>query len=189
MRDSILAVAFVAATFGGIHYLKRTGVIQGWFPSGQSVSQPSNSFITAKEVKKGQGVKHDKKPGRYHDPEAEDHGQAEGASGDGPEAQDLTSIYHQKRSARPRATVGSEEKMGGGKTAKVIHGVPVQAWIASREDSLSLSAADAKDDGALRVYLQCLELKKKGPEYIGPKECDSLLATTRSKSEDRAPRL
>ena len=55
----------------------------------------------------------------------------------------------------------------------VLHGVPVQAWVLSHRDSIARAVTPDEGD-SLRLFLWCMELKKKRLETVGPKECEAL---------------
>lgn len=57
-----------------------------------------------------------------------------------------------------------------------MHGVPVQAYLNSKKNSLALGDGTENSDLGMRVFVQCMELKKRGPEYVGPRNCEALLA-------------
>ena len=177
VRDSIIAVLLIGSSILGLMALKRYGVIHPMdvpAPSARAAKKPSFS--------KNKGVIHDEAANQLDDSTDEGRGQSQGSEVSGSENQELTSIYEEVQSPESGSAVSTESSVEKGKR-KSIHGVPIQSWLASRRNAIPLSEEAVEEDQRLRVYLQCLELKSGGPQYVGKKECQRLFARPESEPQ------
>lgn len=72
--------------------------------------------------------------------------------------------------------VASAEEAPASESARVFHGVPVDAWVASRKDSVNLNKVAPPAPANLRFFLQCMELKEGYANELKEKECRELAA-------------
>jgi hypothetical protein len=110
----------------------------------------------------------------------------EGATVAAAEAAGVPSLYEEQtgRSAEPAelisgsdtntAAVSSQTAATAPEKKKVLYGVPVQAWLLSRRNALSVPAVGDRPPPGLRVFLQCWEMKKHGPKSLDERECGEL---------------
>jgi len=151
-------------------------------PLAQSKSVQGKSKSKLNQSKTG--VRHAKSSNRHQHQQSKNHGQDEGTADYVAEAQELPSIY-QEQSPKPvvaasdSGVAASDAQKNSHRRSprrKVVHGVPVDLWILSKQNSLNVPNEEAPSELGMRVFVQCMELKKKGAEYVGKAECQSLLA-------------
>ena len=51
----------------------------------------------------------------------------------------------------------------------------MQAYVNLMKNNISLREVPENSDLGMRVFVQCMELKKRGPEYVGQRDCGALL--------------
>lgn len=182
MRDTIIALLVMSGIVGGYLYMKQAGLLPSSIQNAANLANQKSrqeKSRLSQHKKSSKGATHDHS---NHDQQTQIDGQDEGASGDVAEAESLPSIYKSEGFSKSAAVAagdqGKSRKSRGKKLAKkkVIHGVPIQDFIDSRQNAISMNNDGDEDDLGVRVILQCHELKKKGPEYVGKHECQSLLA-------------
>lgn len=59
---------------------------------------------------------------------------------------------------------------------KVVHGVPVDAWVLANRDKVNLNKVPPPAPGQLRLFVQCMELKSGEANELKEKECRELAA-------------
>lgn len=192
MRDTIIALLFVSGLAGAYYYLRQSGYVQE-YPYQVSEKQNPKASLTSRKKIKQSGATHDANAHLEPNIQSQSHGQDARASVDVAAAEELPSIYESQgtgpgvgtgsANAAPSQSVKQPVKAAARRKQKVIHGVPVDAWVLSRQNALAGPAA-ADTAGGMRVFLQCMELKKKGPEYVGQNQCEELLA---KRSSDPVP--
>ncbi len=57
---------------------------------------------------------------------------------------------------------------------KVLHGVPVEAWVLSKRNKVNLNKVPPPAPGNLRVFVQCMELKKGETDELTERKCREL---------------
>ena len=189
MRDTFIFIGLVAAFAAGY-----------WLTRGTASHVPASPAITQTKKPQPKGVTHE---GQSHakNPESPHSGEGEGAAVDVTETAQLHSIY-EKREARQRRTApavsapiveaadavepfaplaepqapltAEVEENRREEAPKVVHGVPVAAWTLSRRDSLPMGPTSPAAPEGVRVFLQCMELKKGGPQSLAQSECQAL---------------
>ena len=192
MRDTLIGLVMLVVAAGGYLALKKMGPT-GPMASPVLASKPVTSATQTSRRQKPaiEGARHGKKSHRDDDTsQIADSGQDEGASGDASQTASFTSIYQEPENTEPRSAVANSEtfsKDSSGtkssskkhlKTAsqkKVLHGVPVQAYVNLMKNNLSLREVPQNSDLGMRVFVQCMEIKRRGPEYVGPRDCEALL--------------
>jgi len=61
---------------------------------------------------------------------------------------------------------------------RVVHGVPVDAWVLSRRDKVKLDKVPPPAPSQLRFFVQCMELKGGQTSELQEKECRELAQRT-----------
>lgn len=191
MRDTFIGVLFLVGMICGYLYLRQTASLipsEVSKPLAQAKSQPGKS--QSKFNQRKTGVRHAKSSNRHQHQQSKNHGQDEGTANHVAEAQELPSIYQEQS---PEAVVAGSSVAGVAQPTsvaaeastnsnrrpprrKVVHGVPVDLWVLSKQNSLNVPNEEAPSELGMRVYVQCMELKKQGAKYVGKSECQSLLA-------------
>jgi len=186
MRDTFIGVLFLVGMICGYLYLRDTASL---VPSGMSMplAQAKKSVQGKSKSKINQsktGVRHAKSSNRHQHQQSKTHREDEGSTNHVAEAEELPSIY-QEQSPKP-GVAASDSGVAASDSQnisnrrpprrKVVHGVPVDLWVLSKRNSLNVPNEDAPSELGMRVFVQCMELKKKGAEYVGKTECQSLLA-------------
>ncbi len=181
MRDSLIALLFLTAFFGGYYYARKSGY--GFIGMNATFSQKgsktkgeihdSKSNLRTGESAKGDGI--------------QGHGQGEGASVDGSEAEGLPYIYatqeYAKRRKQPRSEPplkSNDDSLERAPQRPSITGVPVDDWVLAQRDSIHYSYLEEPADLSMRIFVQCMELKRKHLEYLGADGCQDLIARTQA---------
>lgn len=86
--------------------------------------------------------------------------------------------FHQKRSTKKMGRPSSkpfhtEKKSVSSKQEKVVYGVPVDGFVAKNKNSLAFPVSEKKPEG-VRLFLQCLELKKGQTSELSEQECRAI---------------
>lgn len=166
MRDTLVAMLIIGGILGGYLYTRNTASLVSPKISAQK-AQPKFTQRT--------GVRHDQNESQ----QSKNHGQVEGDAEHVAEAQSLPSIYQEQGSGQsaPKSAVKNKSVVSRrSPRKKFLHGVPVEAWVLSRQNTFSVPTEEGPSELGMRVFVQCMELKKKGAEYVGAQECQSLLA-------------
>ncbi len=172
MRDTLLGILFIGGIIGGYLYLRETNALVS----------PGMSQRTAlqKQQKSETGVRHAKSANNHEHQQSKNHEQDAGASVDLAEAESLPTIYKEQdtKPAAPAVKKFATEvpERRPPRKSKFLHGVPVEAWILSKQNAVSMPTEEGPSEIGMRVFVQCLELKKKGSQYVGEEECRQLLA-------------
>ncbi len=88
------------------------------------------------------------------------------------EIESLTSIYENHK-GRHRESVKTKLDLSA-QPKSPIHGVKVAAWIASKENQVPTTIADPTLGDGLRVFFNCMELKKQGPKVLNDHDCEAI---------------
>lgn len=107
-------------------------------------------------------------------------GEDEGSSISADEIESISSIYQNQegqRDSQPGSSLNSPvAELPKARPISPIPGVKVAAWVRSRQDHLNTEVPDPKIGSGMRVFLNCVELKKKGASPLEERECDKVLA-------------
>lgn len=188
MKDTFLALALIGGVVGGYFYLT----------DGQLAPEVGRPSVEARKdfvwKNVGPGTKHGRKGGRYgkgsdssHADQAQGFGAGEGIAGNDSEIEGLTSIYPVKKRAgesRSAKVAANGKSARAAKKRKVVHGVAVEAWAAAQQNRIALHGKPQAPPKGLRVFLQCMELKKQGPEALNQRQCESLLVRHQASDPD-----
>jgi hypothetical protein len=180
MRDSLIAVMVVGGLVGSFVYLKSTGHLMPNIATPAELAMARVKSAPHPHPTTHKGEVNGPKSTRLDDQQAQDNGQDEGASDDASEIESIASIYQDKgatgRSRRVKSPILSEEREP---KPAVIHGVPIAAWVRSRQDALPEATVPSDSGDGIRVFLQCMELKKEGPEALKERDCERLAASNK----------
>lgn len=164
MRDTLIGILVFLGAFGGYYYARQKGLANLKFPTVNPISSDKKSEVKgATHDSNSQGP--DSKNTAFRKNPA--HGKSEGSSTKASQDQGLPSIYWPKRHKL--------KSSGPAKKKKRVGGVDADAWALAREDSLASYLPPSAPPG-MRIFIQCMELKNKGLEYIGPDTCRELLS-------------
>lgn len=180
MRDTFLGLLLLAGMVGAYAYFQKSDLGKP-----KLGSAPSARATHAANSKRGVNPQHGK--GRhegtnpFESKRAETLQPGEGDSVASTEAEGgLPSLYEDEERSGPAessAAVTSGEPVRRPRRAtKVVHGVPVDTMARARRDKLPLPAVTADSGSGLRVFFQCLELKRQGTEALTERECSRLVA-------------
>ena len=165
MRESLIAILVLLAVMGGYYHLKKLGLT--FVPK----LAPAEKSSLAQPMSLTKGKKNDKASTHEHARPHSNSRKSQGSTNEADETENFPSLYSTSEESGERRV---ENK---GKTERsIIKGVPVQGWIDSQRFSLSSLSEPAPSETGMRVFLQCIELKKKGAEYLKERDCQSLLA-------------
>jgi hypothetical protein len=182
MSDSLIALLLLAVIAGGYFFLRKNDLLVSHVEVPQVTAQNSGSHKRSSRYashgaksKTSQGAKHGEKSNRDDVEQAANQRQDEGSSDDVAEAEKLSSIYQGKQGDGSAVTAdnGVAENREGIRPT-VVHGVPVDAYVLSRKDAINTSGMPQDTPQGLRVFLQCMELKKEGASPLDEKNCHSL---------------
>lgn len=164
MRDTLLIVGILALILLGFSAVRK---VSSQTPSPLALTTKGNGKTGGVHAKQRSSVE-----SHFADPSS---GENEGSTGEAESAQGLPSIYSRDSVGR-----GNQDPQSGVKSAKakakrgkVLLGVPVDDFLASSRDRLATGRLAADDSGALRVYLQCVDVTEK-PQAVGERRCDEL---------------
>ena len=130
------------------------------------------------------------------EPEGEGVYPEEGAGDAFEQAQSLPSIYQDEEAEQPGYSVSSEEELESESDetkvssqtspAKnpVVYGIPVASWLKQQKNRLA-SKVELSNPTGMRVFFNCLEIKKQGTETLTQKQCKEI-AVSREKSRGAA---
>ena len=173
MRDTFFVLLFLAGTYAGVRY----------FQSYTAAPQANSNQVQAKPLSaKNSSIKgevHDAKTKRDgENPSLESDGEDERGSADSAEAVSLSTIYRQKRKASKPATVANQSR--GLRAKKVLLGVRVEDWVEAHSEVLPTDLTP-EEERQMRVFLQCMEWRRDGLEYIGLNQCRDLVNETEAR--------
>ncbi|MBI4405674.1 MAG: hypothetical protein HY537_16060 [Deltaproteobacteria bacterium] len=174
MRESVIALIVLAGILTAVIKLNHNGNLL------PNVGSPAQMAVPSKQDSdlKKKGVTHERANQRTHfkaQNTREETVAAESAGGDASpfgESQNLPSIYESEA-----FTVSAAEKENSAtgqqaKGKKVLHGVPLEAWVLSQKNAIAWPVS--ADESQLRLFLGCMEWKKKGLSPVEPRECRAL---------------
>lgn len=170
MRDTLLLIALLGGLTWGATYLHRNSALM------PSVSAPSATTTAAPST---QGDTHER-TNYAQDQRAEGGGTGSASEVDSSEGEVVPDLYSQA-GAKPRLVGARSKSARSSVRRQVIRGVPIQEYLDSHKDSLSNTGLAGDDDGGLRVFLQCFEVKS-GLEPISDRECDRVFHSPSSPS-------
>lgn len=106
-------------------------------------------------------------------------GKNEGTSISTDEIESLTSIYQseERRIEQPEFAAISEFESPKPQSRSPIPGVKIAAWVRSNQDRLPKEVPDPKVGSSLRVFVNCVELRKKGASPLEKGECEKIVAS------------
>jgi len=165
MRDTLIMVAILGLVALGLAEFKKYEIP---FPTLKSTAKAGRD--QKKISNNNSGVKHEG-TGHQHDFETQSAGSDEGFASNAEEGEKLPTIYSGQESDSQSSVNDSEPRK---KAEKVVQGVPLESFVLSHKNSLGLSAVVEDTSPSMRVYVQCMEVKKKGLEYTGQEECQRL---------------
>jgi hypothetical protein len=96
----------------------------------------------------------------------------------------LPSVYSRADQSPPADAAVSAEP-GVKKANKNLHGIPVTAWLESRQNFLPTAPVSAEASDRLHLYVQCMEMKSDGSRPLTERDCRALTAR---QGTDEAPR-
>jgi hypothetical protein len=161
MRDTLVMVGILAGiTFGLMSFRQLTSTEPRPSSPGQAGALANHKAKLSNQGAKGE------RSNQLSDA-TESTRSSERSSGDVAEAQELPSIYSRKEQLSASA-VGSKKR----NRKMLIPGVPVQAYLDSQRNGLPNVTAESDD--SMKVYLWCMEVKKGGLQYTGPRECQRI---------------
>lgn len=189
MRDTMIALLVLGSLIGAYFYFQDSISFGPHVGTPSSISQNNlEKQVLNSDPKRiqTQGV-HDEGTDQGYSEQSAEFREGEAPSIEVAESKGLYSIYKGKSKKRLEQQDEPSEHPVKAASAKekVVHGVPLQAWVRSQKNKILLPAVTADTGNGLRVFLQCLELKQKGPEYLERGECKALLvrhSTDRGKS-------
>ncbi len=181
MRDTIIGILLFAAVITGVSYFRSTSSSLPQNPEAEEVAASTsqsteNSFSSKKRSIKPahKGVRHEvRRYGKSRQAKIARSSERTRSEAYEPdlESQSLPSIYSSQEAESVGFEPESESVRGNEKVAKsapkTLHGVPVRDWILSRRNSLASEPADPRAAEGMRVFLQCVEVKKKGAQFVG----------------------
>jgi len=182
VRDTFIALLFISSIVVSYAFLKRNGYLINSVERFQQ-AQISNRHTQPLSGRR-KGVKQNGETANsYHyrqDPQSE---QAQGSPIDAVETEGLPSIYEgtgvaqARKSSKPNPVAETSEPKEASRAGRpAIPGVPVEAFVQYRRKNFTLPEVVGQEPEGLRVFVQCLELKEKGPKYMGVRECEKMLA-------------
>jgi len=181
VRDTIITVLILGGLVSGYMYYTEGGII------GPQVGTPFQGSTTLPNIEadKGmdayvnasQGVQNDYESDQGNFDQDADSTEDEGSADQVAKSKSLYSIYKRKKESRITQPSDRHQKSNHQKKSKskVVHGVPVEDWVLAQQDNILLPAVSPNAEDGLRVFFQCLEIKRKGPEYLEKNECKALL--------------
>jgi hypothetical protein len=190
VRDTFVAILVVGVMVGAyVRFGKHLTL-------GPEIGRPSK--VATVDQRRGpsphsrskQGVMNGEASNRFHTEQAQGHGEDEGAAVDAAEIESLTSIYQgpRRKPSRPAGVKAVQEnskfRSPDKPAKKVLYGVPVEDFVLARQDNLPAPVAADTGEASVRVFVQCMELKKDGPEGLAERECARL-----AKSHTASPAL
>lgn len=184
MKDTLYIAGFVAVVVGFWFYLQKTDF---------GTPNPANAVLSQQnftQTPASNGSKGNEGRRQTHDSATASNGATEGDSGSASEVEGLPSIYSPKHEAvkqaakqNARGRKGKLAKKSRGKAGKVasngkkmIHGVPLDQWIEWNKNRLRLGEVPSENDGGLRLFVQCMEIKKGASQAVTQAECKKLTA-------------
>jgi hypothetical protein len=181
VRDTLIALLFVIGIILGYRYFRAIdSLAPGISPGGTPMAKAGRSSTPSKTHNHNKGVQDGKGTADQSDAQAaQDRRENEDGAGNLAEASHLPSIYQEQEpepESDPAGRVNDPESSGkaGKKAAKVVHGVPVQAYVLAQKDKVSTGTVPAEAPSGIRVFLQCMELKNHGPESLDQRDCQHL---------------
>lgn len=187
MRITLIAVLFVTAAWIGHGYFKKAQPIENnataqLVPT-DPVTPPQRFSETNREIIKG-----DKHNGRKsHRERVSSKRKNEGSPSDAFASQGLPSIYQEEQhdGQQQSGTVSNNEVVSEGLAqsqpalqSKTIHGLPVQAWLRSRQSSLPIGPNPLPAPGGIRVFVGCMEVNNH-MSALEKRDCEKVLAAKR----------
>lgn len=158
MRDTFMMVLVAVGVYAAVRYFQP--------------SHPLTIQANQTQTEKKHAGNHSGKNKKIQEL-GENGSQAEGDSGSIAETENLNSIYSQNHEVGQTVAYRSKTR----KPKKVVIGVPVEAYVASRRNALGGGDVTAPEELGIRVFFQCMELKKEGPQTLAQRECSQLART------------
>lgn len=157
-------------------------------PTKARAHSPKNSQnLTTAKYGKRKASKHESKR-HFPTPDAQRprSGEDEGTSISTDEIESLASIYQNQegRKSYESESVGSPEELHESQSRSPIPGVKIAAWVRSNQNRIHTEIPDPKVGSGMRVFLNCVELKKKGMSPVDRQDCAQVLAHKESVSKN-----
>jgi hypothetical protein len=200
MRETIIFILIAGAALSGYLYFKKdTQLVQ------LEVQSKNQHIARSDQPRRFSKLKSARTKGDQHN-ERKSHrervsakGKDEGAPGDYSTSKGIPSIYQeaapgyqlgqrQQQPVEQRPDAVSEEvsqELVQSQPAKTLHGVPVQAWLRSHQNSLPAGPnADPRLASGVRVFVGCVEVNNH-MTALEKKECEKVLAAKRARDDSQ----
>lgn len=141
---------------------------------------PTQNFVHTKNLSRKE-TRHESKR-HFANPNAQRtrHREDEGSSISADEIESIASIYQDQegqREQQPESAVSAtNNELPKSRPISPIPGVKVAAWVRSNSNHLKTDVPDPRIGAGMRVFVNCVELKKKGASPLEQRECDRVLA-------------
>jgi hypothetical protein len=170
MRETLVLVAVLVFLLWGLSTFKQlrssSPTQDSPVSSADDTSVPSGHARSAGRNTFNQGAKSEGS-GHQHHYTFKGSGARSGSPSDVAETENLPSIYSRKKQLSAAAVVRTDLQK------QLIPGVPVQAFLDYQKNQF-LPEIPVDTSPAMRVYLWCMEVKKKGLQYAGAPECQRI---------------
>ena len=163
MRDTIFGMLLVV------------GLYFGW--SAMKKSEPTGALLPQEpKLSKTYQGEPNERPNHASSRQARHHGQSKRSSEPSSEIEGLPSIYQDQEEQRYEPTVDSKNSDSPKPEFGAIKGVPIRAWVQNRTALPNAKFTAYPTDEKMRVFVQCMEVKKKGMESVSESDCNGLIA-------------
>ncbi len=188
MRDTLVAILVICGIVGGFYAsrLTETAKPQEIVLEAKNLPSTGNDAIAVQktsdqrvEVRRGgksqKGVRHGKRTNKKHYQQVKAQREDEGAANNVVTAESVPSIYSEEQQPSGSAALNSSNGGVSATTApKVVHGVPVEGWVRSHRNSLSPATVTDETGEGMRLFVQCVEVKKRGTTPLSERQCGAL---------------
>jgi len=187
VRDTIIAILVLLGTTTLYFSAKQ-------YQKSHSVLPTSSKLVTqTKTLHQGEHNESASHRGRQQvESDIESNGSEEGSSSSFEQAESFPSIYQDEEPELSRSAVNLEEEIESESNESavvkpkqpVVYGVPVASWLKHQKNRLA-SKVEAKNPTGMRLFFNCMELKKEGTEPLSQRDCKEI-AVSREKSRGAA---
>lgn len=199
MRGTFIAGLFILGASGAYIALNHFHQLPSTSHSSSKFAKLSASrkkpTLSKKNKLLHQGEQHESPSHRSRqqvEPDLESIESQEGASSSFEQAQSLPSIYQDKELEPTGSAVNlgeeisteSDENLNEAQKQPVVYGVPVASWLKHAQNQLP-HRIDLKQPEGMRLFFNCMEIKKGGTQALSQKECKEI-AVSREKSKGAA---
>ncbi len=167
MRDSVL-LAIVIAAFITVMLWKPAAA-----PSEILTQGATHETHTGTDPRSQSAARKSIQQSHRQDPEAaieRTRGESEGTASEG---EKISSIYSHKKLKRSK------------KSKTVVHGVPLEDFVDAKQNALPMFDVTAGKPNGVRMFVQCMEVKKGNTVNLNERECSELAL----KAPSRRPRF